>query len=127
MKKYVLLALTAVFLLGSCSKTVNNWVYLRTEVGDFAEEKDSLAAVDMAKLMDQAAYSGAGSSAYSFLYNRAATMEKAGSAADAFYEEVKDTVTARYSLILQKVISTSALKQEDQVKEPLRKYAFNME
>ena len=54
-------------------------------------------------------------------------MEKAGSAADAFYEEVKDTVTASYSLILQKVISTSALKQEDQVKEPLRKYAFNME
>lgn len=127
MKKCVLPVLAAVLLLASCSKTVNNWVYLHTEVSDFAEEKDSLAGVAMGKLLDLAAYKGAGSSAYSFVYNRASTLENAGKAADEFYEEVKDTVTGRYSLILQVVLSTNAMKEADKTKEPLRRYTFNGE
>ena len=127
MKKRVLLALAAVLLLCSCSKTVNNWVYLHTVVSDFAEEKDSLAGVAMGKLLDQAAYKGAGSSAYAFIYNRETTMERVGQAADTFYEEVKDTVTCKYSLILYKVLSTSAMKEADKTKEALRRYTFNGE
>ena len=43
------------------------------------------------------------------------------------YDQVKDTVTAQYSLTLQKVLSTSAMKLADQTKEPIRKYSFNVE
>lgn len=126
MKKAVFIALAGVLLLASCSKTVNNWVYIYTEVSDFAEEKDSLAGAAMGKLLDAAAYKAAGSSAYSFIYNRASTFEAVGKATDALYEEVKDTVTAEYSLIVQKVLSTGAIKYADQTKEPIRKYNFNI-
>jgi len=126
MKKCVLLALAAV-LVCSCFKTVNNWVYVHTEIADFAEEKDSLAAVAMGKLLDQAAYKAAGESAYEYVYNRASTMETMIQGADAFYEGVKDTVTCKYSLILYKVLSTSAMKEADKTKETLRRYTFNVE
>lgn len=125
MKKGILIALAAVLLLASCSKTVNNWVYIYTEVSDFAEEKDSLAGTAMGKLLDAAAYKAAGASPYAFVYNRASTFENVGKAADAFYDQVKDTVTAEYSLIVQKVLSTGAIKYADQTKEPIRKYTFN--
>ena len=76
-----------------------------TEVTDFEELQDSVAGAAMGKLLDEAAYK----------------------AADAFYDQVKDTVTAQYSLTLQKVLSTSAMKLADQTKEPIRKYSFNVE
>ncbi len=126
MKKCVLLALAAV-LLCSCFKTVNNWVYVRTEIADFAAEEDSLAAVAMGKLLDQAAYKAAGESAYKYVYNRASTMESMVQGADAFYDSVKDTVTFRYTLALKKVLSTSAMKEADKTKETLRTYSFNVE
>lgn len=127
MKKYALLVLVAVFALAACSKTVNNWVYIYTEVTDFEELQDSVAGAAMGKLLDEAAYKAAGESPYAFIYNRASTFENVEKAADAFYDQVKDTVTAQYSLTLQKVLSTSAMKLADQTKEPIRKYSFNVE
>lgn len=127
MKKYALLVLVAVFALAACSKTVNNWVYIYTEVTDFEELQDSVAGAAMGKLLDEAAYKAAGASPYAFIYNRASTFENVEKAADAFYDQVKDTVTAQYSLTLQKVLSTSAIKLADQTKEPIRKYSFNRE
>ena len=127
MKKYALLVLVAVFALAACSKTVNNWVYIYTEVTDFEELQDSVAGAAMGKLLDEAAYKAAGESPYAFIYNRASTFENVEKAADAFYDQVKDTVTAQYSLTLQKVLSTSAIKLADQTKEPIRKYSFNRE
>lgn len=126
MKKCVLLALAAV-LVCSCFKTVNNWVYVHTEIADFAEEKDSLAAVAMGKLLDQAAYKAAGESAYEYVYNRASTMETMIQGADAFYDSVKDTVTCQYSLALMKFLSTSTTAESKQRKETLRTYTFNKE
>ena len=123
MKKYALLVLVAVFALAACSKTVNNWVYIYTEVTDFEELQDSVAGAAMGKLLDEAA----GASPYAFIYNRVSTFENVEKAADAFYDQVKDTVTAQYSLTLQKVLSTSAMKLADQTKEPIRKYSFNVE
>ena len=102
MKKWFIPALAAALVLSACSKTVNNWVYIYTEVTDFEE-------------------------LYAFIYNRASTFENVEKAADAFYDQVKDTVTAQYSLTLQKVLSTSAMKLADQTKEPIRKYSFNRE
>lgn len=127
MKKYALLVLVAVFALAACSKTVNNWVYIYTEVTDFEELQDSVAGAAMGKLLDEAAYKAAGESPYAFIYNRASTFENVEKAADAFYDQVKDTVTAQYSLTLQKVLSTSAMKLADQAKESIRKYSFNVE
>ena len=127
MKKCALLVLVAVFALAACSKTVNNWVYIYTEVTDFEELQDSVAGAAMGKLLDEAAYKAAGASPYAFIYNRASTFENVEKAADAFYDQVKDTVTAQYSLTLQKVLSTSAIKLADQTKEPIRKYSFNRE
>ncbi len=126
MKKGALIALAAVLLLASCSKYVNNWVYIYTSVSDFVEVEDSLAGAAMGKLLDAAAYKAAGSSPYSFIYDRASTFEAVGTATDALYEEVKDTVTAKYSLVVQKVLSTGAIKLADQTKEPIRKYTFNI-
>ena len=114
-------------VLCACSKTVNNWVYIYTEVTDFEELQDSVAGAAMGKLLDEAAYKAAGASPYAFIYNRASTFENVEKAADAFYDQVKDTVTAQYSLTLQKVLSTSAIKLADQTKEPIRKYSFNRE
>lgn len=125
MKKCFLLALAAVLLIASCSKTVNNWVYMHTEVTDFAEEQDSLAGAALAIFLDEAAYNAARAIPYSFIYNRATTFENVEKAADAFYEEVKDTVTAHYTLTLHKVLSTNAMKLADQTKETIRKYTFN--
>lgn len=127
MKKYALLVLVAVFALAACSKTVNNWVYIYTEVTDFEELQDSVAGAAMGKLLDEAAYKAAGALPYAFIYNRASTFENVEKAADTFYDQVKDTVTAQYSLTLQKVLSTSAIKLADQTKEPIRKYSFNRE
>jgi len=45
------------------------------------------------------------------------------SAADAFYEEVKDTVTFEYTLTLNKVLSTVS-SDGSKVKEPLNTYVF---
>lgn len=127
MKKYALLVLVAVFALAACSKTVNNWVYIYTEVTDFDEYQDSVAGAAMGKLLDEAAYKAAGASPYAFIYNRASTFENVGKATDAFYDQVKDTVTAQYSLTVQKVLSTGAIKLADQTKEPIRAYSFNRE
>jgi hypothetical protein len=127
MKKWFIPALLAALLLCACSKTVNNWVYIYTEVTDFEELQDSVAGAAMGKLLDEAAYKAAGASPYAFIYNRTSTFENVEKAADTFYDQVKDTVTAQYSLTLQKVLSTSAMKLADQTKEPIRKYSFNRE
>ena len=127
MKKWFIPALAAALVLSACSKTVNNWVYIYTEVTDFEELQDSVAGAAMGKLLDEAAYKAAGESPYAFIYNRVSTFENVEKAADAFYDQVKDTVTAQYSLTLQKVLSTSAMKLADQTKEPIRKYSFNVE
>lgn len=127
MKKCFLLALAAVLLIASCSKTVNNWVYVYTEVTDFEEEQDSLAGAAMAVFMDDAAYNRARLTPYEYIYNRPGTFENIGKALDALYEEVKDTVTAHYSLTVQKVLSTNAMKLADRTKEPIRKFSFNMD
>ena len=55
MKKWFIPALLAALLLCACSKTVNNWVYVYTEVTDFEELQDSVAGAAMGTLLDEAA------------------------------------------------------------------------
>ncbi|MBP3256465.1 MAG: hypothetical protein J6M23_00480 [Bacteroidales bacterium] len=127
MKKKLLkyaLAAVAVWALLSCSKVVNNWVYVKADVSGFPSEADSLMGVAMAGNLEKAAYDALGETPYELVYDRASSLESMKKAADAYYEEVKDTVTFEYTLTLNKILSTVSSGGK-KVKEPLNTYIFN--
>ena len=117
------LAVVAVSALISCSKVANNWVYLKADVSGFPSEEDSLMGVAMAVNLEKAAYAAQNETPYELVYDRASAIQAMKSAADAFYEEVKDTVTFEYTLTLNKVLSTVS-SDGSKVKEPLNTYVF---
>jgi len=117
------LAVVAVSALISCSKVANNWVYLKADVSDFPSEEDSLMGVAMAVNLEKAAYAAQNETPYERVYDRASAIQAMKSAADAFYEEVKDTVTFEYTLTLNKVLSTVS-SDGSKMKEPLNTYVF---
>ena len=121
--KFALAALAASALF-SCSKVVNNWVYVKADVSGFPSEADSLMGVAMAGNLERAAYDALGETPYELVYDRASTLESMKKAADAFYEEVKDTVTFEYTLTLNKILSTVS-SDSSKMKEPLDTYIFN--
>ncbi|MBQ9195158.1 MAG: hypothetical protein IJ753_00900 [Bacteroidales bacterium] len=119
-----LLAVVAVWALFSCSKVVNNWVYVKADVSGFPSEADSLMGVAMAGNLEKAAYGALGETPYELVYDRASSLESMKKAADAFYDEVKDTVTFEYTLTLNKILSTVS-SDGSKMKEPLNTYIFN--
>ena len=77
----------------------------------------------MAGKLEKAAYAAHNETPYELVYDRASAIQAMKSAADAFYEEVKDTVTFEYTLTLNKVLSTVS-SDGSKVKEPLNTYVF---
>lgn len=123
MKTRLLLFFLVILLtLSGCSKIVNNWVYIRSDVTGFASLTDSLRGARMAVLMDKAAYASIRKKPYAQCYNESSLDEGVGAACDELYAETKDTVTTTFTITVKKYFNSADLTYKPS--KTIRKYEY---
>ena len=124
MKTRLLLFFLLILLtLSGCSKIVNNWVYIRSDVSGFASPADSLRGARIAVLMDKAAYASIRKKPYALCYNESSLDENVGTACDELYANTKDTVTTTFIITVRKFFNSSDFTFKPN--KTIRKYEYS--
>lgn len=121
--KYLLSFLVILLTLSGCTKIVNNWVYILSDVSAFPSLADSLRGAKIAVLMDKAAYASLRKKPYAQCYNESSLDESVGAACDELYAETKDTVTTTFTITVKKYFNSSDLTYKPS--KTIRKYEYS--